>query len=88
MKAREGKEDFLVAIEEEAPHFGSADGVPLFDSENKPTRMVNEAIKFLESFQRDMLVTRELMKVVKDSNLLGIKNIEHKQAREVFDTET
>ena len=79
LQAREQEDDFLVSIDVAAPHFGEVEGTPLFDAEDKPTALVEEAIKFLEILQRDMRATREMMNIVKDFDILGIRNIERKQ---------
>jgi hypothetical protein len=59
----------MVCIDESYPGFNKDDGEPLFEND-EPTRLLKQAIEFLEEYQRQYLRTERFVKRLQDNDLL------------------
>lgn len=68
---------YLVMIDRDAPQFGGGDGAePLFDDgKPKPEGIIERARTFLESFQRELKQTQQMLKPLADSGILVARSV-------------
>ncbi|MEX0940925.1 MAG: SapC family protein [Pseudomonadales bacterium] len=59
----------MVCIDESYPGFNKNEGEPLFEND-EPTRLLKQAIEFLEEYQRQYLRTERFVKRLQDNDLL------------------
>jgi hypothetical protein len=59
----------MVCVDESYPGFNKDDGEPLFEND-EPTRLLKQAIEFLEEYQRQYLRTERFVKRLQDNDLL------------------
>lgn len=67
---KQGADDFEVYIDEAYPGFGKKDGRRLFGDDGEPSETLSQAIKFLSSYQGEILRTRNFVERIQKLDLL------------------
>ncbi|MCP4115641.1 MAG: SapC family protein [Desulfobacteraceae bacterium] len=69
------KENFVVCIDIEAPHFSDDQGDPMFTADGTPADITQNAINFLKQFQNEMQATQAACRELEEQNVLVERRI-------------
>lgn len=72
---KEDEKQFVILIDDKAPHFSGDNGEPLFEEDGKPAPSLLKAQAFLENLHRDTAITRDLTLELEKQQLLVAKNL-------------
>lgn len=72
---KDNKDNFVVCIDREAPHFNAGQGDPLFTADGTPSDVTQNAIDFLKKFQEEMKFTHSTFLELEKHDLLTEKRI-------------
>lgn len=72
---KDSKENFVVCIDTEAPHFADGQGNPMFTADGEPADITKSAISFLEKFHYELTATQKLCQELDDQDVLVEKRI-------------
>jgi len=71
----ENSEQKLILIDEESEFVSFKEGNPLFDENLEPTPTLSRAIEFLKVYDRDLIITKNVAKNLKESGILEDREI-------------
>jgi hypothetical protein len=78
-----GSDRFIVCIDEASDLLSDVDGAPLFDSEGKPTQVIENVKRYLSELQQMDSMTHEFTRFLVQSNLLTPLNMRVNAANKV-----
>jgi len=65
----------VVLIDEESPLISMTEGEALFLKDGQQTKVLQNAIKFLSEYEKEMELTKKVAKIIQDSNILEDREI-------------
>lgn len=66
----DAEDNFVVCIDTDAPHFAAGEGDPMFTADGKPADVTQNAIKFLQQFQKELNITQEICQDLESQQVL------------------
>lgn len=73
--AKENPQQKVILIDDESPLFSKTKGKQLFKKDGEPSETLSHAINFLSAHENQMLITRNVAKVIADSGILEEREI-------------
>ena len=70
-KIKEQEEKFALCIDPDAEHFKSGMGEPLFTADGQLSEFVQNILKSLEAYQKELEITQNLSKVLNEKELIA-----------------
>ena len=69
-------DNFIVALDRDAPHFGGGEGDPLYGENGEKAPALAKAIEFLKLFQGEAVATENLVRPLVETDVLTLQRID------------